>query len=267
MKMKSFGFLAAALVFLTASLDASSADAANIYSKTVQYRQGDAALEGYVVYDRTKTTKRPAVLIVHDLMGPGEFVYEKARQMARLGYVAFAADIYGKGIRPKNMDEAAAEAGKYKADRALLRLRVKAALDYLRGIKYVDQSRIAAIGYCFGGTTALELARSGEDIAGVVSIHGGLDTSAGDEGGKITARVLVLQGADDPVTPPDVVEAFQDEMRRSEADWQMVTYGGAVHAFTNPRAGGDNSNGAAYNAKADRRSQTALRDFFDEIFK
>ena len=263
--MKIFAFLAsAAFIFLTASPAASG-----IYEKTVEYKQGDTVLEGYVVYDETKTTKRPAVLIVHDWMGPGEFVHEKALLMAKLGYVAFVADIYGKGVRPKDMNEAAAQAGKYKADRNLLRLRAKAALDYLRGVKYVDTRRIAAIGYCFGGTTVLEIARSGQDIAGVVSIHGGLDTLPGEtNGGKnISAKVLVLNGADDPYSPPDVVNAFQDEMRRAGADWQIVMYGCAVHSFTNPKAGGDNSKGAAYNEKADKRSWTALMDFFDEIFK
>lgn len=134
--MKIFVFLASAVtaVILTVSMAVSNASASGIYEKAVQYKQGDTTLEGYIVYDETKTTKRPAVLIVHDWMGPGEFVNEKARRMAKLGYVAFAADIYGKAAWPKNRDEAAAQAGKYKADRKLLRLRVQAALDYLRGV-------------------------------------------------------------------------------------------------------------------------------------
>ncbi|MBF0564313.1 MAG: dienelactone hydrolase family protein [Nitrospirae bacterium] len=238
----------------------------DVYSKMIDYKDGDTVLEGYIAYDKTIKVKRPAVLIVHDWMGPGEFFYEKAQRLAKLGYVAFVADIYGKNVRPKDRAGASNLAGTYKNDRNLLRERVKAALGYLQTVVGVDKQRIAAIGYCFGGTAVLELARSGEELAGVVSIHGGLDTPD-PKSSIIKTKVLVLQGADDPVTPPDIVKAFQDEMRQTGTDWQMVIYGNAVHAFTNPKAGNDNLKGAAYNEKADKRSWEALKEFFKEVFE
>jgi dienelactone hydrolase len=186
--------------------------------------------------------------------------------LAGLGYVAFAADVYGKGIRPASAEEAAKLAGKFKGDRSLFRERLRAALDHLRKEPLVDKERIAAIGYCFGGTGVLELARSGADLLGVVSFHGGLDSPGPDGGKAIHAKVLVLHGADDPFISPAQIASFQEEMRKGGVDWQMVYYGGAVHAFTNPGAGPDNSRGAAYNAPADDRSWRAMRDFFDEIF-
>jgi dienelactone hydrolase len=229
----------------------------------VEYKQGDTTLEGYLAGD---TGKRPGVIIVHDWMGPGKFSTAKADELAKLGYVALAADIYGKGVRPANPKEAGEQAGKFKNDRALLRARVLAALDVLKNNKHVDPKRIAAIGYCFGGTTVLELARSGADIAGVVSFHGGLDTPAPGDAKNIKCKVLVLHGADDPNVPPAQVAAFEKEMTEAGVDWQLIKYSGAVHAFTNPEAGHDNSKGAAYNERADKRSWEATKQFFAEIF-
>ena len=175
--------------------------------------------------------------------------------------------IYRKGIRPHTPEEAAGEAAKYKNDRALLGARAQAALAVLAKHELTDPKRIAAIGYCFGGTTVLELARSGAEIAGVVSFHGGLSTPDPTEPKKIRAKVLVLHGADDPNVPPQEVAAFEEEMRQAGVDWQLIAYGGAVHAFTDWSAGSDNSKGAAYNERADRRSWEAMKQFFVEVFK
>src|SRR6185436_16846770 len=189
-----------------------------------------------------------------------------SEMLAKLGYVVFAADIYGKGVRPADVKEAAGFAGKYKGDRALLRRRVNAAFDVLKRQELADPRRLAAIGYCFGGTTALELARSGAELQGVVSFHGGLSSPAPDDARKIKARILALHGADDPFVPAPEVAGFEAEMRAASVDWQLVAYGGAVHSFTQKEAGNDNSKGSAYNEKADQRSWEAMKTFFGEIF-
>jgi len=239
---------------------------AKLRSAAIDYKQGDTILEGYLVYDDAVKGKRPGVLIAHEWTGVGPYVKGRAEQLASLGYVALAADIYGKGIRPQTGEEAAKVAAIYRNDRALMRERMKAALGALRGHDLVDTNRIAAIGYCFGGTCALELARSGADIAGVVSFHGGLDTPSPPDARNIKCKVLALHGADDPFVPPAQVAAFEQEMREAGVDWQLHIYGGAVHSFTNPASGNDPSRGAAYNERADRRSWQAMRMFFDEIF-
>ena len=184
-----------------------------------------------------------------------------------MGYLAFAIDVYGKGIRPQTPPEAAAQAGIYKKDRALMRARVATGLDVLRQDPRCDLQRVAAIGYCFGGTCVLELARSGADVLGVVSFHGGLDTPTPADAQQIRGKVLVLHGGDDPHVPRKDVNAFEDEMRAGGVDWQLVIYGGAVHAFTNPASGNDKSRGVAYDARADRRSWEAMKAFFAELFK
>ena len=182
--------------------------------------------------------------------------------------MAFAADIYGKGVRPANNEQAAAEAGKYRGnDRSLIRARAAAGLAKLASFPQVDASRLAAIGYCFGGTAVLELARSGADMRGAVSFHGGLSTPNPADAAKIRAKILVLHGADDTYVPPAEVASFQQEMRQGKVDWQMIQYGGAVHSFSNPGSGNDPSKGVAYNEKADRRSWEAMKQFFNEIFK
>jgi dienelactone hydrolase len=238
-----------------------------VRSKVVEYKQGDTTLEGFLAWDDAAAGKRPGVLVVHQWMGLTEYERMRAQQLAGLGYVAFAVDVYGKGVRPKSAGEAGPLAGKYKGNRALLRARAIAGLDVLRANGMVDPKRIAAIGYCFGGTTVLELARSGADVAGVVSFHGGLDAPGPTDGKGIKARVLVLHGADDPFNQAKDIAAFQQEMRSGGVDWQMVYYGGAVHSFTQKEAGDDPSKGAAYNATADRRSWQALKDFLGEIFR
>ena len=240
---------------------------AEIKSKAVEYKQGDTVLEGFSVYDDAVQGKRPAVLVVHQWKGLGNYEKKRAEMLAKLGYNVFAVDIYGKGIRPNSQQDAGAEAAKYKENRALLRARVNAGLDVLKNHPLTDPQRIAAIGYCFGGTTVLELARSGADISGVVSFHGGLSTPAPADAKNIKCKVLALHGADDPFVPLKEVEAFQEEMRQAKVDWQMTFYSGAVHAFTDWTAGNDNSKGAAYNEKADKRSWEAMKQFFGELFR
>jgi dienelactone hydrolase len=241
---------------------------ATVQTKSIEYKDGDVALEGYLAWDdAVKGAKRPGILVVHEWTGIGPYVKGRCEQLAKLGYVAFAADIYGKGVRPTTPEAAGAEAGKYRKDRALLRARVAAGLAELLKSDLVDPERVAAIGYCFGGMAALELARAGADLRGVVSFHGGLGTPLPADGKTLRAKVLALHGADDPNVPPAEVAAFEEEMRAAKADWQLVAYGGAVHSFTNPSSGDDPSKGVAYNEKADHRSWTAMRAFFGEIFK
>ncbi len=246
---------------------AASAAGAEVRTKAVEYKDGNTVLEGFMAWDDALHGLRPGVLVVHQWLGLTGYEKGRAEQLARLGYVAFAADVYGKGVRPKDTSEAGALAGKFKADRALLRRRVNAGLEALRASGMADPKRIAAIGYCFGGTSVLELARSGADVAGVVTFHGGLDSPDPTAGKNIKAKVLVLHGADDPFNPPKDIAAFQQEMRSGGVDWQMVYYGGAVHSFTQKDAGGDPSKGVAYNEAADRRSWQAMKDFLAELFK
>jgi dienelactone hydrolase len=233
----------------------------------VEYKQGDTVLEGLSVYDTAIHGKRPAVLVIHQWKGLGDYEKKRAEMLARLGYNVFAADIYGKGVRPQTAQAAGVQAGKYKSDRPLLRARARAALDVLAQHELTDTNHIAAIGYCFGGTAVLELARSGANLAGVVSFHGGLNTPTPADAKNIKAKVLALHGGDDPSVPAAEVAAFEDEMRQGGVDWQLIAYGGAVHAFTDWNAGSDNSKGAAYNERADRRSWEAMKQFFAEIFK
>lgn len=244
-----------------------SANAA-LVEKPVTYQQGGVELEGYHVHDDAKSGKRPAVLVVHQWTGLSEHEKRSSRKLAELGYNVLAADIYGKGIRPQP-PEAGKEAGKYKSDRKLFRERLMAALDTLKADPLTDASRVAVIGYCFGGTAALEVARAGTDVRGVVSFHGGLDVQDGMTAaeGRVPAKILVLHGADDPYVPAAQVAAFQQEMNAAKADWQMVFYSGAVHSFTHPEAGNDPSKGAAYQEAADRRSWEAMKGFFAEIFR
>jgi len=255
---------AAALPFIALAL--APGLSAALYTGPVEYADGDVKLEGYVAYDPDIKGKRPGVLIFHEWTGLGPYEKSRAEQLARLGYVAFAADVYGLGVRPATPEEAAKEAGKYRQNRALLRSRAGAALLELRKLPQTDPDKTAAIGYCFGGGAALELARSGARLSGVASFHGNLDTPTPQDAKNIQAKIIAFHGADDPYVSSAAVAGFQDEMRRGGVDWQLVLYGGAVHRFTNPAAGGDVKSGAAYDKAADRRSWRALLDFFAEIF-
>lgn len=239
---------------------------AEIHTQAVEYKQAGTTLEGYLAYDTSLSGKRPGILVVHQWKGLGDYEKKRAEMLAKLGYVAFCADIYGKGVRPQTTEEAGAEAGKYKKNRQLLRDRVNAGLAVLKKNELVDSNRIAGIGYCFGGTAIIELARSGAELNGVVSFHGGLDSPTPADGKNITCKILACQGADDPFVPAKDLTAFEDEMRSAKVDWQLIKYGGAVHSFTDWNMDGKSLPGAQYNEAADKRSWAAMRQFFAEIF-
>lgn len=253
---------------LLVGLSLVSAVNAALVEKAVTYEEGGVTLEGFHVYDDAVSGKRPGVLVVHQWTGLSDYEKRRSRMLAEMGYNVFAADIYGKGVRPQG-PEAGKEAGKYKADRTLFRARLMAGLEVLKADERTIPEKIAAIGYCFGGGGVLEMARAGADIKGVVSFHGSLDTTAGMEAqaGKIPAKVLVLHGAVDPYVPAEQVAALQKELTAAKADWQMNSYGGAVHSFTHKEAGDDPSKGAAYQEAADRRSWKAMQIFFAELFE
>ena len=254
------------LLVILVSLSSVNVQAA-LRTEVIEYKHGDVVLEGYLAYDDAVKGKRPGIIVVHEWWGLNPYARMRTEQLAKLGYIAFAIDMYGKGVRAKDPAEAGSLSGIYRGNRPLMRSRANAGLEVLRNHPLANVNRIAAIGYCFGGTVVLEMARSGAELVGVVSFHGGLNTPSPGDAKNIKGKVLVLHGADDPAVPPDQVIAFQDELRKAGVDWQMVSYGGAVHSFTNPEAGNDPSRGAAYNEKADKRSWEAMKTFFGEIFK
>jgi dienelactone hydrolase len=234
-------------------------------TQTVEYKQGNTTLKGYLAYDDAQAGKRPGVVVYPEWWGLTEYPQWRAQELAKLGYVAFVADMYGEGKTTQDAKQAGAWMTPIKQDRALMRARAQAALEQLKAQPNVDGSKLAAIGYCFGGTTALELARSGAPLLGVVSFHGNLDTpdAASDQ---IHAKILACTGGADQFVSPKEVEAFKKEMEAAHADWQLITYGGAHHAFTNPKADQFKIPNIAYNAEADHRSWAAMQLFFAEIF-
>ena len=250
---------------LLAALLAPAAAMAKVQVQPVEYKQGDATLEGAFAWDDAVKGPRPAVIVVHEWKGPGPYSRRRTEMIAALGYVGFEADIYGKGVRPTSHEDAGKISGVYRSDRALLRARILAALDTVKKNPNVDPKRIAAIGYCFGGTTVLELARSGADVVGVASFHGGLDTPTPAKKGDIKAKVLVLQGGADSFTLPGL-PGLEKELTDAGADWEVDTYAGAVHSFTVKEAGNDASSGMAYDEEADRRSWSRLQSFLGEVF-
>lgn len=236
---------------------------AGAHAKMITYKIGDREFEGYLAGNG----KKGSILVVHNWLGLTKETISKADQLAALGYTVFAADVFGKGVRPKNVDEAKAETAQYYTNRALLRERVTGALVELRKLSRGPKEKYAAIGYCFGGTSVVELARSGADISAIVSFHGGLDSPKPEDGKNIKAKVLALHGADDPFVTADNLAKFEAEMRDHKIDWQLIKYGGAVHSFTDKNAGNDPSQGAAYSAAADSRSWAAMRTFLESALK
>jgi dienelactone hydrolase len=261
---KIWFILAGAMALASVSLTAASA---KIVTRTVAYRHDGTEMRGFLAYDDAITGKRPGVLVVHEWWGLNDFARERALKLAGLGYVALVADMYGGGATTGDRDEAGKLAGALLRNPDLLRARAQAALKALAADPRVDPNRLAAIGFCFGGTTVLELAYSGADLAGVASFHGGLPKTRPEDLKRIKAAVLVLHGADDPHVSAADIAAFEQAMRQAGADWQMVLFGGAVHSFTNPAAGNNPAAGVAYNARAARRSWRYLQDFFQEIWR
>jgi dienelactone hydrolase len=232
----------------------------------VEYRDGETLCEGFFCCDESRTGPLPAVLISHPWMGRDEFVERKARRLAWHGYAAFALDMYGKGKRARNAQEAQALMMPLMSDRALLAKRITAALTAVRGLSQVDGRRVAAIGFCFGGLCVLDLARSGAEVRGVVSFHGLLKPSGLPQRAQLQAKVLILHGYDDPMAPPQEVLAIARELTEAGADWQLHAYGHTVHSFTNPAAS-DRTSGMAYDANADRRSWHSSIEFLDEVLR
>lgn len=247
-------------VFLT-FLASSQSPAAG---QSIEYKIAGQTYEGYLATPDTKRAKNPAVLIVHDWMGPSEFTKAKADQMASMGYVAFAVDMYGKGHRPKDSKEAGAMSGKLKGDLKTLRERINAGFDALKKQPGVDKEKVVAFGYCFGGTTVLELARSGAPVMGTASFHGGIAPVKPEDAKNIKGKVLVMHGALDPYVPPADVQSFVKEMNEAKVPFQLNMYSGAVHAFAVPSAGNDLKSGAAYNADADHHSWEDFQRFLKE---
>lgn len=236
-----------------------------IAGETVLYEHDGTTLEGYMAWPEPLPDEPlGAVIVVHEWKGLDDYARMRADMLAELGYIAFAADIYGQGVRPQTTQEAGELAGKYRGDRPLLRGRMLAALDTLLAHPSVDPGRVAAIGYCFGGSAVLELARSGADVAGVVSFHGSLGTDMPAEPDSVQAQVLVLHGAADPHVPWEHVTTLAEELDGAGVDWQLVAYSGAMHSFTNPSSNNPEG-GSMYDETADQRSWQDMLQFFAEL--
>lgn len=252
----------AALVFFSALVVPSFGQ---VMGGPLDYKVGTTDCQGYVAVDTMKSGKRPGILIVHDWNSIDAYEMGRAAQLAKMGYVAMCADIYGKNVRPKTAEASGAQASKFKADRALFRERLMGALEVLKKDPNVDPNKIVAIGYCFGGTGVLELARMGADLKGVVSFHGGLDADPSMKAGPVIPEVLVCHGADDPFVPPTQVVDFKKEFENTKLEF--VSYPGAVHSFTEPDAGNDPKTGVAYNKAADEGSWAKMKAFIARLFK
>jgi dienelactone hydrolase len=235
-----------------------------VHIADIEYSCDGLRLVGQIAVDDSRHDKRPAVLVSHEGNGLGEHTKNTARKLAELGYVAFALDYYGDGVPPPP-DQVAARCGALIDDPLGTRRLGQAGLDVLLSNEYADAAAMAAIGYCFGGTMSLELARGGADLQAVVGFHAGLSTSRPHDASNISGSVLVCIGAEDPLIPPEERLAFEDEMRAGGVDWRVNVYGGAVHSFTNPAADGSHP-ALAYEPKADARSWRALLDLFAEKF-
>ena len=236
-----------------------------IQTRLVEYKYGDILLESYLAWDDSSSDSRPGVLISRAWAARGELEESKAEMLAELGYVGFALDLYGKGVKGSNPEQNQALMQPLLDDREMLQRRMRLSLDIIRKQKEVDGARVAAMGFCFGGLCVLDLARSGADILGAVSFHGLFSAPGNTADNKISAKVLVLHGWDDPMATPDQLLSLADELSAMEADWQIHAYGNTMHAFTNPAAD-DADMGTVYDADADRRSWQSLQLFLAEIF-
>lgn len=237
----------------------------SIQRRTIEYKDGDTLLEGYLAFDERESTPRPGVLVSHAWRGRSELEESKAEKLAELGYVGFALDLFGKGVLGANPDENRALMQPLLDDRETLQRRMHLAVDQIRAQSEVDHERIAAMGFCFGGLCVLDLARTGSDVLGVASFHGLFGAPGNTDGNTMTAKVLAMHGWDDPMVPPEHVLSLAQELTAMGADWQLHAYGNTQHAFTNPQAD-DPEHGLAYNEDADRRSWDTLQLFLAEIF-
>jgi dienelactone hydrolase len=239
---------------------------AEIKTQTISYTHDGVALEGYLAYDTSREGKLPGVLVVHEWWGLNDYAKQRARMLAELGYVAFACDMYGLGRTTTDASEAATWAGQFRGeDTTLVRARARAGLDVLAKHDMVDADKLAAIGYCFGGSTVQHLALSGAPLLGVVSFHGSLVAPQPTDK-DVQAAVLICHGAADAFISPEEIAAFTEGATMAGIDWQFVSYSGAVHSFTNPGADRAGIDGVAYQRAADRRSWAHMRAFFDELF-
>lgn len=238
-------------------------------SEEINYSHGDTVLQGFVAKPNKDTYpgKRPIILIAHQWKGLGEYEKQRANMLANLGYVAFAVDVYGQNVRPDTNKAAAAESSKYKGNPELARARMIAALETAKGFEDVDTTKIAVLGYCFGGTMALELARSGADIDAAISFHGGLASKQPAQRDTVKASIQIHHGAADPYVSSEEVTAFKQEMDQADTDWHFISYADAVHSFTEKAAGDDPSKGVAYNKEADERSWAYTLSLLEQIFK
>lgn len=236
-----------------------------IVSNTVGYLDDDVLLEAFFAFDDSLSGRRPSVLINHTWAGRDDFVAEKAVKLAELGYVGFAVDMYGKGVLGSSTEENAKLMQPFMDNRQMLQKRMHSALNAVKLMPWVDDSKIAAMGFCFGGLCSLDLARTGADLKGVVSFHGLLSAPGNTQNNVIKAKILALHGHDDPMVPVEQVIAFEQEMTKAGADWQLHTFGHTMHAFTNPAANNPDF-GTVYQPDADRRSWLAMENFLTEIF-
>jgi dienelactone hydrolase len=236
-----------------------------LVSNTVGYWDDDVLLEAFFAFDHSVSGRRPAVLINHTWAGRDDFVAEKAKKLAALGYVGFAVDMYGKGVLGSSAEENAKLMQPFMDNRQMLQKRMHAALYAVKLMPWVDDSKIAAMGFCFGGLCSLDLARTGADLKGVVSFHGLLGAPGNTQGNAMKAKVLAFHGHDDPMVPVEQVLAFEQEMTEAGVDWQLHTFGNTMHAFTNPVANNPDF-GTVYQPDADRRSWLAMENFLTEIF-
>lgn len=256
-----------AMMALMVLLCAGSA-AAEVETKTIEYEHDGVTLEGYLAWDASSDERRPGVLIVHEWWGHDDYVQRRAREVAELGYVAFALDMYGKDVHTDSPAEAQQLSGRLSADGyAPMRRRARAGLDVLADQDMIDSDRLAAMGYCFGGTVSLQLAYDRAPVQGVISFHGSLPAPAAGEAEQIDASILVLHGAADPFVPDRQVTQFKSAMEDGDVDWHFISYGHAVHSFTNPTADEHGIDGSAYNERADRRSWRHMKGFLDELFE
>jgi dienelactone hydrolase len=237
----------------------------NIQTRTIDYDDGDTVLEGLIAWDDDNDKPRPGVMVSHAWAGRSQFEDDKAVELAKLGYTGFALNLYGKGVLGSGPDENAALMTPFLDDRPMLQKRLLLSLEAMRNQPEVDESRVAAIGFCFGGLCVLDIARTGADLDGVVSFHGLLGSPGNTSGNKIKAKILALHGWDDPMATPDSVVALGEELTAMGADWQLHGYGNTMHAFTNPDAN-DPAMGTVYSESADRRSWAAMQNFLAEIF-